>query len=208
MCPRVSEEYKREKKLEILTAARRVFIRKGYTRTVMQDIMDEAGMSRGAVYAYFDNVEHVFIEVLRFDDQETLRFFEPDPQYPIWNQLMDWVRKQQGDISLIQHSLVLARAEFFLSSSYVHAKKDYPYLTERYQLTVEAMGRVIRKGWEQGEFRPRLEPEAIARYIISFLNGLMLDTFQLGPTVTCVPEQLETFIQSLCAMLNPITIES
>ena len=31
-------------------------------------------MSRGAVYAYFDNVEHVFIEVLRFDDQETLRF--------------------------------------------------------------------------------------------------------------------------------------
>ncbi|MEC0255305.1 TetR family transcriptional regulator [Paenibacillus lautus] len=207
MCPRVSEEYKREKKLEILTAARRVFIRKGYTRTVMQDIMDEAGMSRGAVYAYFDNVEHVFIEVLRFDDQETLRFFEPDPQYPIWNQLMDWVRKQQGDIALIQHSLVLARAEFFLSSSYVHAEKDYPYLTERYQLTVEAMGRVIRKGREQGEFRPRLEPEAIARYMISFLNGLMLDTFQLGPTVTCVPEQLETFIQSLCAMLNPITIE-
>lgn len=208
MCPRVSEEYKREKKHEILTAARRVFIRKGYTRTVMQDIMDETGMSRGAVYAYFDNVEHVFIEVLRFDDQETLRFFEPDPQYPIWNQLMDWVQKQQGDISLIQHSLVLARAEFFLSSSYVQAKKDYPYLTERYRLTVEAMGRVIRKGREQGEFRPRLEPEAIARYMISFLNGLMLDTFQLGPTVTCVQEQLETFIQSLCAMLNPITIES
>lgn len=205
MCPRVSEEYKREKKHEILTAARRVFIRKGYTRTVMQDIMDETGMSRGAVYAYFDNVEHVFIEVLRFDDQKTLRFFEPDPQYPIWNQLMDWV---QGDISLIQHSLVLARAEFFLSSSYVQAKKDYPYLTERYRLTVEVMGRVIRKGREQGEFRPRLEPEAIARYMISFLNGLMLDTFQLGPTVTCVQEQLETFIQSLCAMLNPITIES
>ncbi|MFE0556070.1 TetR family transcriptional regulator [Paenibacillus sp. NPDC058910] len=208
MSPRVSEEYKREKKFEILTAARRVFIRKGYTRTVMQDIMDEAGMSRGAVYAYFDNVEHVFIEVLRFDDQETLGFFEPDPQYPIWNQLRDWVQKQQGDISLIQHSLVLARAEFFLSSSYVHAKKEYPYITERYQLTVEAMGRVIRKGKEQGEFRPRLEPEAIARYMISFLNGLMLDTFQLGPMVTCVPEQLETFVHSLNAMLNPIKLES
>ncbi|MGG3311600.1 TetR family transcriptional regulator [Paenibacillus lautus] len=208
MCPRVSEEYKREKKFEILTAARRVFIRKGYTRTVMQDILDEAGMSRGAVYAYFDNVEHVFIEVLRFDDQETLGFFEPDPQYPIWNQLMDWVQKQQGDISLIQHSLVLARAEFFLSSSYVHAKKEYPYITERYQLTVEAMGRVIRKGKEQGEFQPRLEPEAIARYMISFLNGLMLDTFQLGSMVTSVPEQLETFIHSLNAMLNPIKLES
>lgn len=208
MCPRVSEEYKQEKKREILRAARRVFIRKGYTRTVMQDIMEETGMSRGAVYAYFDNVEHVFIEVLRFDDQETLRFFEPDPQYPIWNQLMDWVQKQQGDLTLIQHSLVLARAEFFLSSSYVHVRRDYPYITERYQLTVEAMGRVIRKGQEQGEFRPRLEPEAIARYMISFLNGLMLDTFQLGPTMTCVPEQLETFIQSLSVMLNPISIET
>lgn len=136
-------------------------------------------------------------------------FFKPDPEYPIWNQLMDWVQKQQGDLSLIQHSLVLARAEFFLSSSYVlHTKKDYPYITERYQLTVEAMGRVIRKGQEQGEFRPLLEPEAIARYMISFLNGLMLDTFQLGPTMTCVPEQLETFIQSLSAMLDPISIET
>ena len=58
------------------------------------------------------------------------------------------------DLSLIRHSLVLARAEFFLSSSYVHARKDYPYITERYQLTVEAMGRVIRKGQEQGVSAP------------------------------------------------------
>lgn len=74
MCPKVSDEYKQQKKLEILRAARRVFIRKGFTRTVMQDIMEEAGMSRGAVYAYFGNVQHVFLEVLRYDDQEALRF--------------------------------------------------------------------------------------------------------------------------------------
>ncbi|WP_456289765.1 TetR family transcriptional regulator [Paenibacillus sp. AK002] len=208
MCPRVSDEYKQQKKLEILGAARRVFIRKGYTRTVMQDIMEEAGMSRGAVYAYFGNVEHVFLEVLRYDDQEALRFFEPDSPHSIWKQMLDWIKKQQEDISLIHHSLVLARAEYFLSSSYDHAKQGDPYITERYQITVEALCGVIRKGQEQGEFRPRLEPEAIARYMISFLNGLMLDTFQLGAGVTCVPEQLESFLYSLGEMLNPITIES
>lgn len=174
----------------------------------MQDIMEEAGMSRGAVYAYFGNVQHVFLEVLRYDDQEALRFFEPDSPHSIWKQLLDWIKKQQEDISLIHHSLVLARAEYFLSSSYDHAKQEDPYITERYQITVEALCGVIRKGQEQGEFRPRLEPEAIARYMISFLNGLMLDTFQLGAGVTCVPEQLESFLFSLGEMLNPITIES
>ena len=152
MCPRVSDEYKQQKKLEILRAARRVFIRKGYTRTVMQDIMEEAGMSRGAVYAYFGNVEHVFLEVLRYDDQEAIRIFEPDSPHSIWKQLLDWIKKQQEDISLIHHSLVLARAEFFLSSSYDHAKQEDPYITERYQITVEALCGSSGRGRSKGSF--------------------------------------------------------
>ena len=43
MAPIVSEEYKRKKKRELIQAARKVFIERGFVRTSMQDIMDEAG---------------------------------------------------------------------------------------------------------------------------------------------------------------------
>lgn len=203
MSPKVSETYKQEKKMELLQAARRVFIRKGFIHTTMQDIMNEAGVSRGALYAYFDNIEHVFIEVLQYDDQETIQFFEPDDQSSIWTQLTKWVKQQKTTIEQINQSLLLARSEFFLSSNYVRNKNHFPYIKERYQELAEVIKDVIHKGQETGEFQPQLPSESIALYLISFIDGLMLDTFQLGAERTNVQEQLNVFIFSLKAMLRP-----
>ncbi len=52
-----------------------MFIRKGYVQTSMQDIMNEAGISRGAMYSYFDNIDHLFMEVLKEDDYDDMQFF-------------------------------------------------------------------------------------------------------------------------------------
>ncbi|WP_307723436.1 TetR family transcriptional regulator, partial [Aneurinibacillus migulanus] len=204
MSPKVSEEYKREKKNELLQAARRVFIRNGYTHTTMQDIMDEAGVSRGALYSYFDNIEHVFMEVLQFDDQQDILLFEPDDQSSLWTHVTNWIKQQQKNIEAINQSLLLSKAEFFLSSNYVRNKENFPYITERYQRIVDAIKSVIQKGIEQGEFQPRLSPESIALYLVSFLDGLMLNTFQLGSERTNVNEQLTVLLFSLKEMLCPI----
>lgn len=207
MSPKVSEEYKREKKNELLQAARRVFIRNGYTHTTMQDIMDEAGVSRGALYSYFDNIEHVFMEVLQFDDQQDILLFEPNGQSSLWTHVTNWIKQQQKNIEAINQSLLLSKAEFFLSSNYVRNKENFPYITERYQRIVDAIKSVIQKGIEQGEFQPRLSPESIALYLISFLDGLMLNTFQLGSERTNVNDQLTVLLFSLKEMLCPIEEE-
>lgn len=207
MSPKVSEEYKREKKNELLQAARRVFIRNGYTHTTMQDIMDEAGVSRGALYSYFDNIEHVFMEVLQFDDQQDILLFEPNGQSSLWTHVTNWIKQQQKNIEAINQSLLLSKAEFFLSSNYVRNKENFPYITERYQRIVDAIKLVIQKGIEQGEFQPRLSPESIALYLISFLDGLMLNTFQLGSERTNVNDQLTVLLFSLKEMLCPIEEE-
>lgn len=87
MAPKVSEEYKKERERELIEAAKKVFIEKGFVRTSMQDIMDEAGISRGALYSYFDNINHVFIEVLKYDDQKDIQYFVPSEEGLLWPQL-------------------------------------------------------------------------------------------------------------------------
>lgn len=201
MSPKVSEDYKRKKKMDIMQAARKVFIKKGYTDATMRDVMDEAKVSRGALYAYFDNIDHVFIEVLQMEDKEDILFFEPDDESSLWNQLADWLKLQQKNIEGINDSLVLAKAEFFLTSKYARGNKNAEYITERYNSLKSAINRFIKKGINQGEFQPQLDSEHIAYYFISFLDGLMLDTFQLGPRTTNVKEQLEVFQFSLRKML-------
>lgn len=51
--PRVSDEHRSARRLQILEAAWRCFARDGFHGTSMQDIFAESGLSAGAVYRYF-----------------------------------------------------------------------------------------------------------------------------------------------------------
>lgn len=203
MAPKVSEEYKRERKKELIQAAKEVFIEKGYVHTSMQDIMNKAGISRGALYSYFDNIDHVFIEVLKYDDEKVVQHFVPSTEGPLWPNLKHWIEAQQLHMEAIDRTLVYAKAEFFLSSQYVKNKMNFPYIAERYNRTAEAIEQILLEGVRRGEFRPQLPMSSIARYLISFINGLMLDTFQLGHEQTEVQDQLVVFISSLEKLINP-----
>ena len=57
--PKVSHEYRAERRAHILAAARRCFVRDGFHGTSMQDLVDEAGVSSGAVYRYFPSKDAV-----------------------------------------------------------------------------------------------------------------------------------------------------
>jgi len=150
MAPIVSEEYKKERKRGLIEAAKKVFIEKGFVRTSMQDIMDKAGISRGALYSYFNNINHVFIEVLKHDDQKDIQYFVPCEEGPLWPQLKNWIEEQQIYIEAIDQTLVYAKAEFFLSSNYANNKDNFPYISERYNRITEAIEEVLNEGMRKG----------------------------------------------------------
>ncbi|MFG0212346.1 TetR family transcriptional regulator [Brevibacillus porteri] len=204
MAPKVTDEYKTQKKIELLHAAKRVFITKGYTRATMQDVMDEAGVSRGALYAYFDNLEHLYLELLQFEDQQDAQFFTPIAGETSWQQITKWVYKQQVEIEKIEQTLSQANSEFFLSLKDQKKQQSYPYITTRYEKMVDVLTAFFAHGTATGEFKPQLLPEQIARYLISFIDGLMLDTAHLGAEKTKVSEQMEALLFSLRAMLGPV----
>ena len=51
--PKISEEQREARRLQILTVAARCFARQGFHRTTMEDIIRELKSSPGAVYCYF-----------------------------------------------------------------------------------------------------------------------------------------------------------
>lgn len=206
MTPKVSEEYKKKRKQELVEVAREVFVQKGFIRTTMQDIMDRAGISRGALYSYFNNIEHVFLEVLKYDDQKDIQNFMPSGEGSNWLQIRQWIEEQRTYIERIEQTLLLAKAEFFLSSNYANDKEHFPYIFERYIRLIEVIENVINVGENRGEFNPQQPSHTIARYIISFLNGLMLDTFQFGYEQTKVKEQLSILLFTLEKLLNPTSL--
>ncbi|MCJ7464875.1 MAG: TetR/AcrR family transcriptional regulator [Thermoplasmata archaeon] len=55
--PKVVLEYKEQAKKRIMDAASAEFAKKGYRKTTMNDIAKRIGVSKGAVYQYFENKE-------------------------------------------------------------------------------------------------------------------------------------------------------
>ncbi len=54
----------------LLSAARQVFGRQGYTEARVLDIVEEAGISLGAFYRYFRNKDHIFENVIQNLDDD------------------------------------------------------------------------------------------------------------------------------------------
>ena len=67
-------KYPEETVEKILTAARRLFLEKGYEKTTIQDIVDQlGGLTKGAVYHHFKSKEEIMNALT------TKMFFDDNP---------------------------------------------------------------------------------------------------------------------------------
>ena len=67
------EEIRRQ---QILDAARRFFVNKGFAETTMEDIAKAAGLSKGGIYHYFQGKKQVFEALVRQEYEESTAFLK------------------------------------------------------------------------------------------------------------------------------------
>jgi AcrR family transcriptional regulator len=65
----MSEEDKQGRRSDILSAAKRVFARKGYHATTIADIAKAAKLSYGSIYWYFDSKDALFHSLMEAEGQ-------------------------------------------------------------------------------------------------------------------------------------------
>ncbi|WP_136605240.1 TetR/AcrR family transcriptional regulator [Paenibacillus dokdonensis] len=85
MSPRTkeqNEQIRKQRKQEILNAAIRVYVDKGYAASEMADIANQAGLAHGLAFYYFKNKKNLFRELYEYmmeeSKQYTKAFFEQE----------------------------------------------------------------------------------------------------------------------------------
>src|SRR5579883_470498 len=58
------KEETEQRRSAILDAARTVFARQGYAKTVVEDIANQAGIAKGTLYLYFRSKEQIYLATL------------------------------------------------------------------------------------------------------------------------------------------------
>ncbi len=146
---------KAERPGEILEAAFVDFSRNGYAMTTLDQIAEHAGVTKGTIYVYFDNKEHLFISMVRELTKVTL------------DAVQDMFARHQGSTAellreafrYIYAHIVEDRRRREVARMLIAEAPRFPALTDRYRDEIHGpclglLNEVIQRGIDRGEIRP------------------------------------------------------
>jgi AcrR family transcriptional regulator len=200
----VRERRPEERPQEILDAAIAVFREKGFRGTRLEDIADRAGVTRGAIYHYFEGKPDLLVQAIRSRVRWSFRDLEA-------------TAAQEGGPASARLRLVLRRTwEAWCQPDWApivrlmlgELQADFPALVEAW------LDEGPRRGWalveqiledarQEGEFRRDLDTRVAARFLISGLMLQLLMQVHFGtPEDVVDPERmldssLDTFIRGV-----------
>jgi TetR/AcrR family transcriptional regulator, transcriptional repressor of aconitase len=200
--PKVSEAHLEARRRQIIEAAITCFSREGFHRATMQHIVREAGLSPGAIYRYFSSKEEI-IEAIA------------DERHAREQALI----AAAGEEAEIQQGLRELAYAFFDSLAHPDERSRRRL---GIQIWAEAlrnprMLRIVRRGvdepralfadvvreaQERGEFPTNLDPDGVARLVLSLFFGFVLQQ-AWDPRAN-----LEAYLEVIEAGLNGLVLQA
>jgi AcrR family transcriptional regulator len=187
--PKVSQQYRDARRDQILSAARRCFLRDGFHATSMQDLFAEAGLSSGAVYLYFPGKNDVIIAIAEENMRDIVEMIHDvairrpgSSAGATMADVLELVRAKDAENGLGRLAL-LVWAEVLRNPAL--AEKVKAMLT---QLRGD-LAEVVRDQQRSGELPRGVPADMLAGALVAIVPGFILQLAMLGPTaVDGVPD--------------------
>ena len=166
------KELEQQRKRQILDAAERVFSERGFDKARMDDIVQESGLSKGALYWYYKSkdaiiralLERIFISEIQNADELVEMEGSASERLKLFVQFA--IREYRRFESL------LPLAYEFIALAY-RSKAVRQTLVGYYQHYTGLIARVISQGIDRGEFKP-CDPDVTALALMGMYEGIAL----------------------------------
>ena len=176
MPPKVTEEYKEQKKKELLESAMACFAEKGYQSATIDDIVAHSGMSKGAVYNYFKSKEDIYLTLLeeatKFSFARFHQSFTPDMSASEKLHQLFTINASLPFQEEEKRKWVSVQLEFWINASRNPELKEK--MRERLSMYRTFTQAIIQEGQETGEFRKDVNPAVLAESFWVLLDGAFL----------------------------------
>ena len=161
---------------QILDAAERVFLRRGVARTALQDIADEAKLTRGAIYWHFQNKADIFDAMLQRVTLPMVTRLKSQSQAEADNPLQYLRQTLAHAFHQTVHDLQVRRV-FEIASYRVEYGDDLPalrdrHIAERADRMVD-LAKLLTLAQSKGQLPPQMHAHHAAVGLHALLDGLM-----------------------------------
>lgn len=190
-------------RLQILDAARRVFHAHGVSRSTLEQIAREAGVTRGAVYWHFEDKQDLFfamrdqvlLPLVDQADENLLDEALEDPLDGIAAALLRTFTILEGDPA--------ARETFQIMIFGCEYVAEFAPVLARINASCDDFGakleRAYRRAAERGKLRAGLDPALLARDTVAFITGT-IDRWLAGPEPALVSDHLRALVAQHIAL--------
>ncbi|MBC8214244.1 MAG: TetR/AcrR family transcriptional regulator [Candidatus Marinimicrobia bacterium] len=161
---------KEERQHQILEAALEVFVKKGYSETRMSDIVDKSGLSKGAIYHYYNSKRDLFLSLIDHWETHTFPDFYSKDDEKSASEILRGFVSEIIDTFQNRKYVFLAELEFWALSN-----RDEEIRSRTKQLYAKILSlfeKVIQKGISDGEF-DIIDPKKSALVIMTSLQGVI-----------------------------------
>ena len=182
-------KYPEETVRKILDTAERLFIETGYDRTSLQEIIDETGLSKGAIYHHFASKEDIFYAVCDRIGQRNAEVLSQVRDAPGLNGLEKLRAMFKTSLQPERQAKMFCMMPYLMDNAKFLATEMRSIFTEVVPCFVEP---IIRQGMADGSIRTE-HPKELAEAM------MMLSDMWINPIVQpTTPEE----IQARCEIYN------
>jgi AcrR family transcriptional regulator len=198
--PTKKRRSREETRQRLLDASIKVFARNGYERATVDEIVREAGFSKGAFYVHFESKEDLFWEML----QERI-----DAQQEVFRQAMD------ENLSVTENEQRILDAMFSMSRGPIgpaifleftahgmRNEKVRERLAEMYERWHSFAVEVIEHGRETGKVRDDVDVSLLASVLIAIFEGSMIQS-QFAPERLRLSGRIPELARVLSGLISP-----
>ncbi len=170
MSPKVDRS--EERREQILDAATNVFARQGFHKARMDDIVQEAGLSKGAVYWYFESKDEIIDEIFdRFFSRELEGMHElVRLDTTVSERLFTMATVLAKEIEEILGIMPIAYELYAVATRQASLRRSINKYFQRY---LDVFEDLLREGIRSGEFRA-IDTRVASINIIALFEGLIL----------------------------------
>jgi AcrR family transcriptional regulator len=159
-----------QREAEILRAARKVLVEKGYRDARMEDVARAAGLSKGAVYFYFDSKRALFTALVEQEHRQAAA---------ILDEVVQHVESSPAELlvemleSILGHLMKMRSPRFFLIMAELSARDPELGATWKqvHESLLDRIEAIIAHGVEAGVLRP-VNPRVVATVLKACSDGL------------------------------------
>src|SRR5215468_11850482 len=172
--PRIGSVRSEARRRQIIEAALTCFARRGFHKTTMQEVVEQSGLSPGSIYCHFSGKQDIIVAVVEERHRRERALLQRALEKQSFAEAVDQLAADFITVLSTPDERAWRRLAVQIWAESLHNRRLAVTVKEGVEVPKAILARMVQRAKAQGELPRALDADAMARLLIAFFQGLVL----------------------------------